>query len=146
MSSHVLPALMRKCHEAKVAGEEEVVIWGSGRPMREFLHADDVADACLHLMRHYEGAEHVNVGTGEDITIRELAETMRDIVHPTARLVFDDSKPDGMMRKVLDVSKLHELGWHHRIGFREGVEATYRWFEAQDPAAIRGMSDNIVLA
>ena len=138
-SSHVLPALMRKFHEAKLGGQSEVVIWGSGSPKREFLHADDLADACLFLMNNYDDAGHVNVGTGVDITIRELAETMRDIVYPDADLVFDASKPDGMPRKVLDVSKLSALGWTAKIAFGEGVRATYEWFSAQDPSSIRGL-------
>ena len=127
-SSHVLPAMMRRFHEAKTAGTREVVIWGTGTPRREFLHVDDLADACVFLMDRYEGEEHVNVGTGEDISIRELAETLRDIIHPAATLTFDTSKPDGMPRKLLDVSKLHALGWHHRVGLREGIEETYRWY------------------
>jgi GDP-L-fucose synthase len=127
-SAHVLPAMMRKFHEAKLAGSRDVVIWGTGSPRREFLHVDDLADACVLLMASYEGEEHVNVGTGEDITIRELAERLREIVHPEATLRFDTSKPDGMPRKLLDVSKLRALGWRHRVGFREGITATYQWF------------------
>ncbi|HEX3794073.1 MAG TPA: GDP-L-fucose synthase [Acidimicrobiales bacterium] len=138
-SSHVLPALIRKFHDAKLEGRTEVEIWGSGSPMREFLHVDDLADACLFLMEEYSGAEHVNVGTGVDITIRQLAETVRDIVHPTAELVFDPAKPDGMPRKVLDVTKLNELGWTARIEFAAGVKETYEWFVDQSPGAIRGM-------
>lgn len=127
-SSHVLPALIRKFHEAKASGDDEVVIWGTGTPRREFLHVDDLADACLFLMGRYDDALHVNVGTGEDLSIRELAEMVGAIVHPSARLVFDSSKPDGMPRKLLDVSRLHALGWRHRIGLREGISATYEWF------------------
>ena len=127
-SSHVLPALIRKFHDAKAEGRTEVPIWGSGSPRREFLHVDDLADACLFLMRRYDAAEHVNVGTGEDLTIRELAEMVRDIVHPGATLAFDASKPDGTPKKLLDVSRLHALGWRHRIGLREGIESSYRWF------------------
>lgn len=131
--SHVLPALIRKFHEAKIRGAREVAIWGTGNVRREFLHVDDLADACLFLMDHYDGATHVNIGTGEDLTIRELAETLRDVIHPEAVLVFDSSKPDGSPRKLLDVSKLHALGWKHRIGLREGLESTYAWFvEHQD--------------
>ena len=128
MSSHVLPALIRKFHEAGAAGEREVVIWGTGTPRREFLHVDDLADACVFLMERYGDSPHINVGTGEDLSIRELAETIRDIVHPSATLRFDSSKPDGMPRKLLDVSKLHALGWRHRIGLREGIAEAYRWF------------------
>jgi GDP-L-fucose synthase len=127
-SSHVLPALIRKFHDAKAEGRREVPIWGTGEPRRELLHVDDLADACLFLMRRYDDAEHVNVGTGEDLTIRELAETVRDIVHPEARLVFDATKPDGTPKKLLDVSRLHALGWRHRIPLREGIESSYRWF------------------
>ena len=127
-SAHVLPAMMRKFHEAKEAGTREVVIWGTGTPRREFLHADDLADACVFLMGHYEGEGHVNVGTGEDLSIRELADAVRAIVYPGAVLAFDASKPDGMPRKWLDVSQLHGLGWRHRIGLREGVASTYDWF------------------
>jgi GDP-L-fucose synthase len=127
-SSHVLPALIRKFHDARLAGRREVEIWGTGTPRREFLHVDDLADACVFLMRRYDEAPHVNVGTGEDQTIRELAETVRDIVHPGAVLVFDASKPDGTPRKLLDVGRLHALGWRHHIGLREGIESSYRWF------------------
>jgi GDP-L-fucose synthase len=129
-SSHVLPALIRKFHEARVSGLKQVVIWGSGTPRRELLHVDDLAEACLFLMQHYDGAQHVNVGTGEDLSIRELAETVRDVVYPAAQLTFDTSKPDGMPRKLLDVSKLHALGWRHRIALKDGVAATYQWFLA----------------
>ena len=127
-NSHVLPAMMRKFHDAKEAGVREVVIWGTGTPRREFLHVDDLADACVFLMGHYEGDGHVNVGTGEDLSIRELAETLRAIIYPEAVLTWDASKPDGMPRKRLDVSQLHELGWRHRIGLRDGVASTYNWF------------------
>jgi GDP-L-fucose synthase len=140
-SSHVVPALMRKFHDAKVAGKSEVTIWGTGSPRRELLHVDDLARACLFLMERYEGAEHVNVGTGEDMTIRALAELMRDTIHPEAELVFDAHKPDGAPRKLLDVSRLHALGWRHEIGLREGLESTYAWFleHAQD-RSLRGVA------
>jgi GDP-L-fucose synthase len=127
-SSHVLPALIRKFHDAKAEGREDVVIWGTGAPRREFLHVDDLADACLYLMERYDGDEHINVGTGLDLSIRELAELVRDIVYPEAVLALDPSKPDGTPRKLLDVSRLHALGWRHRIELRAGIEATYRWF------------------
>jgi GDP-L-fucose synthase len=136
VSSHVLPALMRKFHDAKAAGQSEVVIWGTGTPRREFLHVDDLADACVFLMERYDGAQHINVGTGEDLSIRELAETIRDIVHPRATLRFDTSKPDGMPRKLLDVSRLHALGWRHRIPLGEGIASTYEWF-LQHQASLR---------
>jgi GDP-L-fucose synthase len=127
-SSHVLPALIRKFHDAKVAAERDVTIWGTGTPRREFLHVDDLADACVFLMERYEDRDHINVGTGRDISIRELAELVRDVVYPAARLVFDPSKPDGTPRKLLDVSRLHALGWQHRVELRQGVESTYEWF------------------
>ena len=127
-SSHVLPAMMRKFHEAKMAGRKEVVIWGTGTPRREFLHVDDLADACVFVMANYEAEEHINVGTGVDISIRELAETLREIIHPAATLTFDSSKPDGMPRKLLDVSRLEALGWRARIDLRAGVQSTYGWF------------------
>jgi GDP-L-fucose synthase len=127
-SSHVLPALIRKFHEAKMAGDNEVVIWGTGQPRREFLHVDDLADACVFLLEHYGGPEHINVGSGEDVSILELAEMVRAIVHPSARLAFDATKPDGMPRKLLDVGRLHGLGWRHRIELLEGIRSTYGWF------------------
>jgi GDP-L-fucose synthase len=127
-SSHVLPALLRKLHEAKVGGAPAVTIWGSGTPRRELLHADDCADACVHLMKTYDGAEIVNVGTGEDISILELAQRIRDVVGFTGELLFDKSKPDGTPRKVLDVSRLHALGWRGKISFAEGLRSTYAWF------------------
>jgi GDP-L-fucose synthase len=127
-SSHVLPAMIRKFHDARVEGRPEVVLWGTGSPRREFLHVDDLADACVFIMRRYDEAEHINVGTGEDLTIRELAEMVRDVVHPQARLVFDPQKPDGTPRKLLDVGRLQRLGWRPRIGLRDGVAATYAWF------------------
>jgi len=139
-SSHVLPALIRRFHEAKLNGDDEVVIWGTGTPMREFLHVDDLADLCLFLMDNYEDAEHINAGTGEDITIRHLAETIREVVYPEARLTFDTSKPDGMPRKVLDVSKLEDMGWKPSIDFEDGVRSTYEWFLAQDCSDLRGIS------
>jgi GDP-L-fucose synthase len=138
-SSHVLPALIRKFHDAKVRGDRAVEIWGTGSAMREFLHVDDLADACVFLMDRYDEPGHINVGTGIDISVRQLAETVRDIVHPEAELVFDTSKPDGMPRKVLDVSRLRDLGWSPKIAFDEGVRATYDWFLAQDPAEVRGL-------
>jgi GDP-L-fucose synthase len=136
-SSHVLPALIRKFHDARLEGRSEVPIWGTGSPRREFLHVDDLADACVYLMRRYDAAEHVNVGTGEDLTIRELAELVREIVHPQAELAFDATKPDGAPRKLLDVSRLHALGWRHKIALREGIASSYRWF-LENHATARG--------
>ena len=127
-SSHVLPALIRRFHDAKSEGQREVVVWGTGSPRREFLHVDDLADACVFVMKNYDDAEHINVGAGEDQTIRELAGMVRSIVHPEAEIVFDSSKPDGTPRKLLDVSRLHALGWRHKIRLREGIESSYRWF------------------
>jgi GDP-L-fucose synthase len=127
-SSHVLPALIRKFHDAKAAGAETVTVWGTGCPLREFLHVDDLADACVFLMEQFDEPLHINIGTGEDLSIRALAELVRTIVYPGARLVFDSSKPDGAPRKLLDVSRLHALGWKHRIGLRQGIERTYSWF------------------
>jgi GDP-L-fucose synthase len=133
-SSHVLPALIRKFHDAKIEGRRQVTIWGTGMPRREFLHVDDLADACLYLMEHYDAPEHINVGTGEDLSIRELAEMVREIVHPDADLVFDATKPDGTPRKLLDVGRLHALGWRHTMPLDQGVAETYRWFLQHSPA------------
>jgi GDP-L-fucose synthase len=127
-SSHVLPAMIRKFHDARIAGQKEVVIWGTGSPRREFLHVDDLADACVYLMERYDAAEHINVGTGEDLSILELAQLVRDVVYPAAELTFDRSKPDGTPRKLLDVSRLHQIGWRHRIELRAGIASTYDWF------------------
>jgi len=127
-TSHVLPALIRKAHEARLRGDEQYVVWGSGTPMREFLYVDDLADACVHLMeRGYDGPL-VNIGTGEDVTIRELAETVMDVVGFRGRIVFDATKPDGTPRKLLDVGRLHAQGWKHRVALREGIALAYRDF------------------
>ena len=135
---HVLPALMRRFHEARLAGDDSVTVWGTGTARREFLHVDDLADACLHLMDHYSAPGHVNVGTGIDLTIRELAEAVRDLVHPDGELVFDTSKPDGMPRKVLDVSRLAALGWTASTPLSDGLAATYDWFlEAEAEGNLR---------
>jgi len=132
-SSHVMPALIRKFHDAKLAGKKEVVMWGTGTPMREFLHVDDLAEACVHLMQTYNDPEIVNVGTGEDVTIRELAEIVKKVVGFDGEIVQDLTKPDGTPRKLLDVSKLHGLGWKHRTDLEKGIESTYSWFlENQD--------------
>ncbi|SFW72371.1 GDP-L-fucose synthase [Chitinophaga sancti] len=125
-NSHVLPALLRKFHEAKEAGTPEVVIWGSGSPLREFLHADDMADACFYLMQHYNEEGLVNIGVGEDLSILDLARMIKEIVGYEGRLVFDSSKPDGTPRKLMDVSKLHGLGWKAKIGLKEGITAVYQ--------------------
>jgi len=133
-SGHVLPSLIRKFHDAKISGATSVEIWGTGSPMREFLHVDDLADACLHLMNHYSDDIHVNVGTGVDLSIRELAEKIRDLVYPQAELDFDLSKPDGTPRKVLDVSRLAATGWRPKIDLDSGVRDTYQWFLDQQAA------------
>ncbi len=126
-------------------GTREVVVWGSGTPLREFLHVDDLADACLFLMRRYDGVGHINVGTGEDLSIRALAELIREVVYPEAVLTFDASKPDGMPRKLLDVTRLHTLGWRHRIDLRDGITGTYRWFlEHQDTARLTSVAAAIL--
>ena len=135
---HVLPALMRRFHEAREAGDGSVTVWGTGTARREFLHVDDLADACLFLMDRYSEAGHVNVGTGVDLTIRELAETVRDLVHPEGKLVFDTSRPDGMPRKVLDVSRLTDLGWTATTSLADGLADTYRWYlEAAQRGTLR---------
>lgn len=128
LSSHVLPALVRKAHEAKKRGEREMVVWGSGKPRREFLHVDDAAEACVFLLERYDDPEIINVGCGEDITIRELAELICDVVGFQGELAWDTTKPDGTPRKLLDVSRLHDLGWHHATGLRKGIARTYEWF------------------
>jgi GDP-L-fucose synthase len=130
-NSHVLPGLIRRFHEAKLADAPEVVVWGTGTPLREFLHVDDLARACLFLLEHYDEPGPINVGVGEDLSIQQLAEMVADIVGYTGRLQFDTSKPDGTPRKLLDVSKLHGLGWRERIGLREGLEQTYAWYQEQ---------------
>lgn len=127
-NSHVLPALIRKFHEAKHRDDREVVVWGTGTPRREFLYCDDLADACLFLMQRFDAAEPINIGWGEDVSIRELAELVRHIVGFTGNLRFDSTKPDGTPRKLLDVSRLGALGWQPRVSLRDGIAATYQWF------------------
>ncbi|SFV30687.1 GDP-L-fucose synthase [Thermoflavifilum thermophilum] len=124
-TSHVLPALLRKFHEAKIKGMPEVVVWGTGKPRREFLYVDDLADACVFLMNHPEEPDLINIGTGEDISIAELAELIRTIVGYKGRIVYDTSKPDGTPRKLLDVSRLHAMGWHHQTSLEEGIRRVY---------------------
>lgn len=123
--SHVLPALLRKFHYAKVNNKPEVVIWGSGKPLREFLHADDMADACYYLMKNYDDAGFVNIGTGKDLSIAELANMIKGIVGYEGALTFDSTKPDGTPRKLLDVSRLHSMGWKHSIELQNGVRSVY---------------------
>lgn len=127
-SSHVVPALIRKFHEARISGATEVAVWGSGRPRREFLYVDDLADACLFLMDSYEGEGTINVGSGEDLTIAALAGLIRDAVCPGVEIAFDASMPDGTPRKLLDVSKLHALGWRHQTTLAAGLAAAYEWY------------------
>ena len=130
-SSHVLPALIRKIHEAKIKQEKEVVIWGTGKPKREFLFVDDLADALLFLMQEYHEEGHINVGTGQDIEIIELAKLIKEIVGFSGEIKHDLSKPDGTPRKLVDVSKLHSLGWKHQTSLKEGIKKVYAWYELQ---------------
>lgn len=136
-TSHVLPAMIRKFHEAKISGGR-VLLWGTGAPRREFLHTDDAASAVVHLLRHYDAPETINIGTGEDVTIRELADTIREVVGFEGEVIWDASKPDGTPRKLLDVSRLKALGWQPTINLRAGIESTYRWFLAQQPDILTG--------
>jgi GDP-L-fucose synthase len=137
-SAHVVPAMIRKFHDAREEGRKEVVMWGTGTPRREFMHVDDLADACVFLMQHYDAPMHINVGTGQDIAIRDSADMVRRIVHPDASIVWDESKPDGAPRKLLDVSRLHGLGWRHKISLGEGIQSTYQWF-LEHRAELRGV-------
>ena len=130
-NSHVLPALLRKFHEAKVNGNKEVVVWGTGAPLREFLHVDDLAEACVFLMEEYNEPNLINVGTGEEISIKDLALLIKDIVGYEGELTFDTSKPDGTPRKLMDVGKLHKLGWKHKIELKEGVAQVYQAFQKE---------------
>lgn len=127
-NSHVLPALIRRFHEAKIAGAKEVVVWGTGTPKREFLYADDLASACVYLMDSYNDSDIVNIGTGEEVSIRELAETVKEVVGFTGDLTFDSTKPDGTPRKLLDCSKLHSLGWKHQTRLADGIDEAYKDF------------------
>jgi GDP-L-fucose synthase len=131
-NSHVLPALLRKFHSAKVEGADTVEIWGSGSPKREFLHVDDLAEACYVLMQEYDGEEWFNIGTGEDISIKDLALTIKDVVGFEGELKFDANKPDGTPRKLLDVSKLHAVGWKHKIDLRNGIKEVYDEVKSMD--------------
>ncbi len=132
-NSHVLPAMIRKFHEAKMKNEPEVTIWGSGKPMREFLHADDLANACVFLMGHYNEPGLVNIGTGVDITIKDLALLVQKITGYTGNIVLDASRPDGTPRKLMDVTKLHALGWQHTISLEQGIEGVYKEYVAKHP-------------
>jgi GDP-L-fucose synthase len=137
-TSHVLPAMIRKFHEAKEGGEPRVTVWGTGTPRREFLYVDDLADACVYLTNNYSGSEIVNVGVGKDISIAELASLVREVVGYEGEISYDTNKPDGTPRKLLDVSRLAELGWKAKVPLREGVERTYRWFVSTMAAGVRG--------
>jgi GDP-L-fucose synthase len=134
-NSHVLPALIRRFHEAKVRGDESVTVWGSGTPRREFLHVDDLADAVLYLLHSYDGESIVNIGWGEDVTIRELADMVMSVIGYRGQLLFDPTKPDGAPRKLLDVSRLSRLGWHAKIPLKDGIERTYAWFKSHSAEA-----------
>jgi GDP-L-fucose synthase len=127
-NSHVLPALIRKFHEAKLSGSPSVTLWGTGKPLREFLHVDDLADACLFLLENYDEPDIINIGVGEDLSIAELAELVRDIVGFEGKIEYDASKPDGTPRKLVDTGKINALGWKASTGLREGIAATYAWF------------------
>jgi len=131
-NSHVLPALIRKFHEAKKNDVEEVVVWGSGTPMREFLFADDLAEACYYLMLNYDQAGFLNIGTGEDLTIKDLAELIKKVIGYEGKITFDSSKPDGTPRKLMDVAKLHALGWKHKIELEEGIKMAYEDFLSKE--------------
>lgn len=133
--SHVMPAMIRKFHEAKVKNAPSVELWGSGTPLREFLYSDDMADACVFLLEHYQGITHVNIGTGKEITIRELAELVKKTVGYEGEIVWNKDMPDGTPRKLTDVTKLHELGWTHKIELDEGVKLAYEWFKDNIDAA-----------
>ena len=126
--SHVMPAMIRKFHEAKVNGAPFVELWGTGTPLREFLYVDDMADACVFLLENYSGEQHVNIGTGKEITIKELAQTVREVTGYQGEIRWNTEMPDGTPRKLTDVSKLHALGWKHKVELREGIELAYRWF------------------
>jgi len=128
-NSHVMPALIRRFHEAKISNDPEVVVWGSGMPLREFLYSDDMADACVYLMENYEGNDFFNIGTGKEISIKGLAELIKEVVGYKGKIVFDTSKPDGTPRKLLDVSKLEAAGWTYKTELRDGVEKAYKWFK-----------------
>lgn len=128
-TSHVMPALIRKFHEAKVNSKKSVEIWGTGKPLREFLHVDDMADGCVFLMENYDGLEHVNIGTGSELTIKELAEMIKEIVGYNGELKFNSDKPDGTPRKLLDVSKLESLGWKYNVELKDGIKSSYEWFK-----------------
>ncbi len=127
-NSHVVAALIRRFHEAKLAGSKEITIWGTGKPKREFLYVDDLAEACVFLMKHYNESSHINVGTGLEISIREFAEVIREVVDVDVKLIFDHSKPDGMPRKVMDVSRINQMGWKAETSLKSGLKKVYDWY------------------
>ncbi len=133
--SHVMPAMIRKFHDAKVNGNKSVELWGTGTPLREFLYVDDMADACIFLLENYNGEQHVNIGTGKEITIRELADTVKRVVGYDGEIVWNSEMPDGTPRKLTDVTKLHNLGWTHKVELEEGVQLAYDWFKENVQAA-----------
>lgn len=133
--SHVMPAMIRKFHEAKQAGAAAVELWGTGSPLREFLYVDDMADACVFLLEQYDGEQHVNIGTGKEVTIRELAETVKSVVGYQGEIVWNKDMPDGTPRKLTNVQKLHELGWTHKVELEEGVALAYQWFKENAESA-----------
>lgn len=133
-NSHVLPALIRRFHEAKVNKRDDVVIWGTGTPLREFLFSDDLADACVFLMNHYNEKQFVNIGIGKDLSIKDLAELIKDVIGYTGNITFDSSKPDGTPRKLMDVSKIHAIGWKHKVNLREGIQLAYTDFLKKEAA------------
>ncbi|MCI6630949.1 MAG: GDP-L-fucose synthase [Lachnospiraceae bacterium] len=133
--SHVMPAMIRKFHEAKVNGAPTVELWGTGSPLREFLYVDDMADACVYLLEHYSGEQHVNIGTGKELTIAELAQIVKRTVGYQGEIVWNAQMPDGTPRKLTDVSKLHSLGWHHKVDLEEGVALAYEWFVQNEQSA-----------
>ncbi len=137
--SHVLPAMIRKFHEAKVNGADAVELWGTGSPLREFLYVDDMADACVFLLENYSGEQHVNIGTGKEITIRELAETVCRTVGFEGKIIWNKDMPDGTPRKLTNVDKLHNMGWKHKVDLEEGVRLAYEWFKENiDTARMNG--------
>ena len=136
--SHVMPAMIRKCHEAKMSCAPAVELWGTGTPLREFLYVDDMADACVFLLEHYSGEQHVNIGTGKEVTIKQLAETVKEVVGYQGDIIWNSAMPDGTPRKLTDVTKLHSLGWTHKVELEEGVKLAYEWFRENVESA-RGL-------
>ena len=128
VNSHVMPALIKRFHEAKINGDKEVIVWGSGKPLREFLYSEDMADACIYLMETYKGNDFFNIGTGKELTIKDLAELIKETVGYEGKIVWDSSKPDGTPRKLLDVSRLEKAGWKYKVELKDGIKMAYNWF------------------